>query len=385
MLYTRQLAKPTKAFFLFGPRGTGKSTWLRRNFPGAYTIDLLPARTNLEYLKDPALLEREVQARPKSEWIIIDEIQKVPSLLDEVQNLIENHGYKFFALSGSSARKLRRGGGNLLAGRAVLRQLFPLTAEELNFSVPIEQFLTYGSLPESINAKTNAERDDFLTSYLETYLREEIREEGLVRRLDSFARFLDIAALAGAQVTNVQGLARDSGINRNSVRGFFSILEDTLMGQWLPAYQPRARVREVSHPKFYWFDSGVLRAAAGGIRQPLPSDWRGKALETWLHHELCAHIHYHGSGGKLSYWRTPSGNEVDFVWQKGEQIVAIEVKAAKSYLSKFGAGIRSLEEGLKLRQRWVVYLGEKSLKDGPIHVAPALQFAKLLSRGEVFS
>jgi predicted AAA+ superfamily ATPase len=346
-------------------------------------VDLLPGRVNLEYLKNPMLLEQEVRAQSKDKWIILDEIQKVPSLLDEVHNLIENYGHKLFVLSGSSARKLRRGGGNLLAGRAVIRQLFPLTSKELNFSLPAEQLITYGSLPASVNASTNAERDDFLASYLDTYLREEIREEGLVRRLDSFARFMDIAALAGAQVTNIQGIARDSGINRNSVRGFFSILEDTLMGRWLPAYRKRAKVKEVSHPKFYWFDAGVLRAAAGGIREPLPSDWRGRALETWLFHELSAYLHYSGSGGTLSYWRTPSGSEVDFVWQKGNRTVAIEAKASKSYAHKFGMGIRSLEEGIKLDQQWVVYLGEKSLKDGNIHVVPALQFIKLLTQGEI--
>lgn len=383
MLYKRRLVKPDKAFFLFGPRGTGKSTWLRQNFPDAYRIDLLSSRVNLEYLKDPALLEKEILAQPKSRLIILDEIQKVPSLLDEVQNLIENHGYKHFALSGSSARKLRRGGGNLLAGRAVIRRLFPLTAEELNFSVPIEQLINYGSLPASIISTNDAERDDYLSSYLETYLREEIREEGLVRRLDSFARFLDVAALAGAQVTNLQGLARDSGINRNSVRGFFSILEDTLMGDWLPAYRHRLKVKEIAHPKFYWFDPGVLRAAAGGIRQPLPSDWQGRAFETWVFHELSAYIHYSNLGGTLSYWRTPAGTEVDFVWQKGEQVVAIEVKATKSYSPKFGAGLRSMEEGLKLKQKWIIYLGDKSLKDGGINIIPALKFARLLSEGEI--
>ncbi len=204
-----------------------------------------------------------------------------------------------------------------------------------------------------------------------------------MRRLDSFARFMDIAALAGGQVTNVQGIARDSGINRNSVRGFFSILEDTLMGRWLPAYRKRAKIKEVAHPKFYWFDAGVLRAASGGIREPLPSDWKGKALETWLFHELSAHLHYSGIGGALSYWRTPSGSEVDFIWQKGDRIIAIEAKASKSYSNKFGAGIRSLEEGIKLNQRWIVYMGEKSLKDGNIHVVPALQFTKLLAQGEI--
>ncbi|OGC18958.1 hypothetical protein A2310_05970 [candidate division WOR-1 bacterium RIFOXYB2_FULL_37_13] len=383
MLYKRGLVKPARAFFLFGPRGVGKTTWIRQNFKNAYMIDLLPSRVNLEYLKNPMLLEQEVNAQPRTKWVVLDEIQKVPSLLDEIHNLMENHNHKLFVLSGSSARKIRRGGANLLAGRAVIRHLFPLTSKELNFSVPIEQLITYGSLPASINASTNFERDDFLTSYIETYLREEIKEEGLVRRLDSFARFMDIAALAGAQTTNIAGIARDSGVNRNSVRGFFNILEDTLIGHWLPSYRKRAKIKEVSHPKFYWFDAGILRVASGGAKEPLESDWKGKALETWLFHELSAYIHYSGAGGTLSYWRTPSGSEVDFVWQKGNKIVAIEVKASKHYNHKFGTGLRSLEEGIKLTQQWLVYMGEKSLKDGNIHITPALQFVKLLAQGEI--
>ncbi len=177
MIYKRKLAKPAKAFFLFGPRGVGKSTWLRQNFPEAYMVDLLPGRVNLEYIKKPMLLEQEIKAQPKHKWIVLDETQKVPSLLDEVHNLMENFGHKLFVLSGSSARKLRRGGGNLLAGRAVLRQLFPLTSQELNFSISPDQMVAFGSLPASIKASSNAERDDFLSSYLETYLREEIKEE----------------------------------------------------------------------------------------------------------------------------------------------------------------------------------------------------------------
>lgn len=383
MKYKRGLAAPRQAFFLFGPRGTGKSTWVKQNLSPSLLIDLLSSATYLEHLKDPSLLKKEVLACSHDTWIIIDEIQKITPLLNEVQDLMENHGYKRFALTGSSARKLRRRGGNLLAGRAVLKQLFPLTFAELNFSISIEQSLNYGSLPASVNAVSNEERVDFLTSYVETYLREEIREEGLVRRLESFARFLDVASLAAAQVTNLQSLARDSGVGRNSVRSFFSILEDTLMGRWLPAYRPRAKVKEIAHPKFFWFDTGVLRAAAGGFRQPLPSDWQGRMLETWLFHELSAHIHYHSCGGELSYWRTPSGSEVDFIWQKGSAIVAIEAKAAKSYQSKFTTGIKALGENLKIKDRFIVYLGDKTLKDGNIHIIPAASFAKMLSKGDV--
>jgi len=372
-----------KAFFIFGPRGTGKSTWIKQNHTNAHVIDLLPARGYLPYLKDPSLLEKEILALDKKSWIVIDEIQKVPALLSEVQNLMENHQYKNFILTGSSARKLRRGGGNLLAGRASLRYLFALTAAELNFSISLDQLLNYGSLPSSINALSDQERSDFLNSYLETYLREEIREEGLVRDLGSFARFLDIAALASAQVTNMQGIARDSGITRNTIRGFFEILEDTLLGRWLPAYRPRAKIKEIAHPKFYWFDVGVLNVIASRFRYSLPADWKGIMLETWIHQELCAYIHYQKKGGSLRYWRTQSGTEVDFIWEKDDQIIGIEVKSADHYRSNFKKGICALRKKLEVKASYIVYLGTKKLYDDEIQILPALTFVQELVKGNI--
>lgn len=383
-MFTRTLEPPRSAFFLFGPRGTGKSSWIRAHLAGAQVFNLLTPDNAVRYEREPALFRAEVLARPKSDWFVLDEVQRVPRLLDEVHYLMEEKGYRKFALTGSSARKLRRGGANLLAGRAVLRQLLPLTSAETAFSVPIGQCLHYGSMPLSITAGDDRAREDYLRAYVTTYLAEEIRAEGLVRDLGSFSRFLDVAALAAGRTTNVSGLARDAGVSRETARGYFEILVDTLIGEWLPAWRPRAKVKEVAQPKFYWFDAGVLHAAARGFEQPMPADWEGVLLEHFVLHELRAYLHYHGVRGSLGYWATPSGGEVDFVWWYGKEQVAIEVKASRRYRSEFTAGIRSFEAGMSGRIRsYVVYRGDRELDVDGTRVLPVEAFLRRLHAGEI--
>ncbi len=382
-MYTRTLKAPKRATLLLGPRGTGKSTWAKTLFPDAYRIDLLHSNEMLRLQKDPSQLRLEVQALPKSQWILIDEIQKVPQLLDEVHGLIENDGYKRFLLTGSSARKLRRGGTNLLAGRAGISHLFPLTSEETNYAIPPSQILRFGLLPTSVIARNDADREEYLKSYVETYLSEEIRAEGLVREVGSFARFLEVASLVAGQKTNVLGLSRDSGVSRDTVRSYLEILEDTLIGTWLPAYRPRAKVKEVALPKFYWFDPGVLFAAYGGFQQPIPSDWKGVLLEHWIFHELSAYSNYEKVRGSLGYWATPTGSEIDFLWWYGENFVGIEVKASSEFSTRFLNGIHSFAEKRKLKRSFVVYLGKKELKSGKTWVLPVMSFLKRLHSGEV--
>jgi predicted AAA+ superfamily ATPase len=382
-MFSRALALPSRSFFLFGPRGTGKSTWLRTELPDARIIDLLPPATALEYQKDPALLRREVEAVTRDTWVVLDEIQRVPQLLDEVHFLMESRGHRKFVLTGSSARKLRRGASNLLAGRALLRRMFPLNAGETAFGVEPAQAMHYGMMPLSVTATSDDLREEYLTSYVTTYLNEEIKHEGLVRDAGSFARFLDVACLAAGQRTNLANLSRDAQVTRETVRSYFSILEDTLIGSWLPAWRPRAKVKEVASPKFYWFDAGVLHAAAGGFRQPLPSDWNGVLLEHLIHHEIRSVLDYSRSRGDLGYWRTPSGSEVDFLWWYGGTMVAVEVKASPRYKPEFRSGIRSLSEGRKLRSSWIVYLGDRELKDDRTWVLPASSFLRKLHSGDV--
>lgn len=382
-MFTRTLQPPKRSFFLFGPRGTGKSTWLREHFPDALTINLLTHENIVRFERDPSLLRGLVTARPTNDWVVLDEVQRVPKLLDEVHYLMEEEGHTRFALTGSSARSLRRGGVNLLAGRAVIRNLLPLTTAEMEHSVPIDRLARFGSLPISVLSESDEDREDFLRAYVTTYLAEEIKAEGLVRDLGAYSRFLAVAALTAGQRTNVSGLARDAGVARDTTRGYFDVLVDTLMGGWLPAYRPRARVKEVALPKFYWFDAGVLNAAAGGFDQPLPADWTGVLLEHVIHHELRAYLHYSSTRGSLGYWATPSGTEVDFVWWHGTRMIAIEVKAAARFRSEFTNGIRSLRETHPDSQGYVVYRGSEELLVDDVRVLPVEAFLRTLHAGEV--
>lgn len=380
-MFTRSPGPPRSAFFLFGPRGTGKSTWIRTTLADAHVVDLLPPEATVRYSREPALLRAEVLAQPRERWIVLDEVQRVPTLLDEVHSLMEEKGYRRFALTGSSARRLKRGAANMLAGRAVTRRLFPLTAAEVGFSVRAAQLLRFGALPLSVTAPDDAQREDFLRAYVTTYLAEEIRAEAIVRNLGSFSRFLAVASLAGGQKTNVAAIARDAGVSRETARGYFDVLVDTLLGTWLPAYRPRAKVKEVALPKFYWFDPGVLNAAAGGFDQPMPADWQGVLLEHLVHHEVQSFMHYAGTRGTLGYWATPSGSEVDFVWWYGRRLVAIETKHARRYRPEFRKAIASL--GTAAAASYVVYLGEQELVVEGTRVLPLGAFLRRLHSGEI--
>lgn len=386
-MYTRPLTIPNSSFFLLGPRGTGKTTWLRQQFPAALRIDLLPPGNALKYAAEPALLRHLVLTRKHTDWIIIDEVQKVPELLDEVHNLMENYGYRRFALTGSSARKLKRGAANMLAGRAATRTMFPLTCRELGLvDSNTDQYLVSGLLPLSVNAVDDEARQDFLRSYVVTYLSEEIKAEALVRSIGSFARFLPIAALCAGQQPNMAGLARDAAISRDTVQGYFSVFEDTLIGSWLPAYRPRAKIKEVALPKFYWFDSGVLYAAAGGLDQPLPTDFFGILLEHFIHHELKAFMHYERIKGSLGYWRTAAGLEVDFVWWYGDKGVAIEVKHGTKFKREYLDGINALRgSNFTVSQSIVVYRGESPIIVDGVDILPVKDFLARLYEGRVLN
>lgn len=382
-MFTRSLKAPGTSFFLFGPRGTGKSTWIRSRFEDALVVNLLPPESMLRYERDPTLFRAEVLARPRGTWIVVDEVQRVPKLLDEVHFLMEEKGYKKFVLSGSSARKLRRGGANLLAGRAILRNLFPLTSAETGFSVSAAQLLRFGSMPLSVTAADDGAREEFLRAYVTTYLSEEVRAEGHVRDLGAFSRFLEVASLAATRTTNVSALARDAGVSRETARGYFEILVDTLIGNWLPAYRPRAKVKERALPKFYWFDAGVLHAAAGGFDQPLPAGWEGVLVEHLVLHEIRSYMHYHGVKGSLGYWATPSGSEVDFVWWYGHEIVAIEVKSGRRYRREFTSGIHALLAGGAEARSYIVYRGDAELEVEGTRVLPLDVFLRRLHAGEI--
>lgn len=383
-MFNRRLALPSRSFLLLGPRGTGKTTWLRRQLPRAHWYNLLLDRELLRLMRNPGGFRQEVAALPRGSWVVVDEVQRLPSLLNEVHDALQTAPRRWrFALTGSSARRLRREDVNLLAGRVVSRQLLPLTLAEAGGEPALDDWLRFGGLPLVRSERGAAARIDLLEAYVETYLAQEIRAEALVRSLESFVRFLEVAALANAQVTSVAALARDAAVARPTVQGYFEVLTDTLIGAWLPAWRPRAKVKETSHPKFYLFDCGVARALAGRLREPLDGAERGALLETMVFHELRAHLAYAGIGGKLAYYRTPSGSEVDFVWTRGERTVGIEVKASERWRPEFGRAAAELHGSGVLTDCFGVYSGERPLQAGPVRVLPAQAFARELAAGRV--
>jgi len=383
-MLARRLDLPSRSFLLLGPRGTGKTTWLRERLPRAHWYNLLLGRELLRLMRSPEALRQEIEALRKGAWVVIDEVQKLPSLLNEVHDALSAAPRRWkFALTGSSARRLRREDVNLLAGRVVMRRMFALTRAEMGGDPPVDELLRFGGLPLVRTEKSAAGRIDLLEAYVETYLTQEIRAEALVRSLESFTRFLEVAALANAQVTNVASLARDAGIARPTVQGYFEVLTDTLLGAWLPAWRPRAKVKEAAHPKFYLFDCGVVRALARRLREPLDAAERGALLETLVFHELRAQSAYSGVGGDLAYYRTPSGTEVDFIWTRGRTAVGIEVKATERWRPEFSRALVEMHGAGVLRRAFGIYLGERALQAGPVRVLPLHAFLADLAAGRV--
>lgn len=379
-MYARLLPLPNQSFFLFGPRGTGKSMWLSHMLPdAALNIDLLRSSAYLAYKRDPSLLGREVAALAPGSWIVIDEVQKLPELLDEVHALMFASGgdYKF-ALSGSSARKLKKSNANMLAGRAWSKRMFPLSLLEMADDFRLEEALRFGQMPLRVNAATVADQVEFLDAYVETYLREEIWQEALVRNLDRFHRFLSVAATVSGQILNISNVARDVGVARSTVQGYFSILEDTLVGWQLPAWRKRAKVKEVAHPKFFLFDCGVQRALAGLHRDKPSRGERGVLFETWVQNEFRALNAYGSHGAEMFYWRTESGNEVDLILKRGPRAAGIEIKSTATWKDAFNKGLRTLLDAGDIDQAFGVYTGNRELRFGKIRVLPyhkALQTA----------
>lgn len=386
---SRLLKPPSESFFLFGPRGTGKSTWLRTVFPKAAYIDLLDSALYLELLRAPHRLEALVGKKPAGSWVVIDEIQKTPMLLDEVHRLMESRRWRF-ALCGSSARKLRRGGVNLLGGRALTRSMEGFVFSELGETWDTGMALASGTLPLALRKR--ASTADYLHAYVDTYLREEIREEGVVRRLEPFARFLQVAGMMNGQQVNFGNIAREAGVPRSTVNVYFTILQDTLLGHFLPAYQPRLKVRERSHPKFHWFDPGVARAAAGLLSEPPDRLWKGCALETLIFHELRVRNELTGKHRSISFYRTPAGVEIDFVIELKKmtprspaRVVCIEVKLAEKWDRTWERAIRSLKEDKRIvvSKMLGVYTGTRTYDFDDFHVWPVDVFLRNLANGEV--
>lgn len=334
-MFRRLARRPTQqSFFLFGARGTGKSTWLREVLPESprvLWVDLLDLELEDLYRARPEAFGQRLEALPRStEWVVIDEVQKLPRLLDTVHRFIERRRLKF-ALSGSSARKLKAGGANLLGGRAATLQLFPLTCTELGASFELTEALDFGTLPALFGLKGAAAKTTFLRSYALTYLKEEVWSEQLVRKLDPFRRFLEVAAQSQGKIVNASNIARDTGADDKTVATYFEILEDTHLAFLLEPYEHSFRKRLSKRPKFYYFDGGVARALARTLETrlgPRTSAW-GEAFEALVVTEawrLCA---YRSPSTRLSYLRTKDDAEVDLVLERARQrTLFVEIKSA---------------------------------------------------------
>jgi len=377
----RLLEPPDRSFFLFGPRGTGKSLWLTDRFPSAAaTFDLLDEALLLELLGDPAAFARRLDEIHAGAWVIIDEIQRAPVLLNAVHRLIEKRRLRF-ALCGSSARQLRRKGVNLLAGRAVERRLHPFTGAELGARFDLEDALTVGTLPLVWSA---ADRLETLRAYVQTYLAQEIQAEAAVRRLPSFVRFLPVAALFHGQVLSTASLARDAGVPRTTLHAYLDILEQTLLIFRLEAYRPRLRVKEVAHPKLYWADAGLVRVFKRNLG-PLQEEERGPLFEGWVAQSLRAMNDYSALFDDWFYWSSHGSRgtvEVDFLLRHGKHLIAIEAKGGRRYKPEMTKGLQAIAALSGVKRRILVYGGKDSWRtDDRIEVMSATRFNDELAKG----
>lgn len=381
-MFTRELNKVETSAFLLGPRGTGKSTWIQENYKdSAVVYDLLNTSELIRLSREPSLLYQETAHLPFGSWVIVDEIQKVPALLNEVHRIIEEKKIRFI-LSGSSARKLRESGVNLLAGRALTYNLFPLVSKEVGFELDLGKQISFGMLPSSF---LSANPKKYLQAYAETYLKEEIREEALTRNFGNFARFLEIAARQNGQLTNTTAIARDAGVARQTVQGYFEILIDTLIGFWIEPWKLKRTTKQVSHPKFYFFDSGVVRALSGRLPYPATPEESGPLFECFIINEIRAFLHYTELDYPLYFWRSQSGVEVDILLETAKGYVALELKNGTRWDKRFNRGMHRLSEelGKNIVACFGVFMGERQLTIDNVMVYPALDFLRRLWSGEI--
>jgi predicted AAA+ superfamily ATPase len=361
---------------LLGPRGTGKSTWIKHSYPQAVIFDLLDESLYQSLLRDISLFSGQLNALPEKTWVFVDEIQRLPELLNEVHRFIENKGLRFI-LCGSSARKLKKKGTNLLAGRALKQNMHPFVAQELGNNFNLETALTFGTLPVIWQSTSKKES---LSAYVELYLKEEIQAEALVRNLPGFARFLPVAALFHGQTLNTSALSRDAGVSRTTVDGYIQILEDTLLAFRLPAFEGKLRVREKKHPKLYWIDAGLVRAVKKQF-SPISLEERGHLFEGWVANLLRIYGDYYDLFDSWYYW-SPSDTkqtEVDFLLKSGDDTVAIGIKSGAKLSGEHLAGLKAIGELKNIKRRILVYAGNKILRTSDnIEILPLSEFTKIL-------
>ncbi len=381
LLFPRLLAPPQGSFFLFGPRGAGKSTWLRHAFPEAHRVDLLDEALYQSYLADPGGFAGELRALPPRAVVVVDEVQRLPTLLNEVHRHIEDRELRF-VLCGSSARKLKTAGTNLLAGRAVRRHLHPFVPEELGHDFDLEAALRFGTLPV---VWTAPDRGDALGAYAQLYLKEEVQAEALVRNLPGFARFLPVAALLHGQIVNAAGIARDAGAARTTVAGYLEILEDTMLAFRLSAFEAKLRVRERRHPKLYWTDAGLPRAMKRQLGPPAAEE-RGHLFEGWVAGLLRAYRDYRALFDDWGYWAAGKGSsvEVDFVLRRDQDVVAIEVRSGTKVFEADMRGLRAVADLRPVRRLLVCRAERRQVTADGIEILPVAGFLRELESQRLF-
>jgi len=381
-LIPRFFSDPGQSFFLFGPRGTGKSTWIRQTFPGALFVDLLEPDTFRSYSARPERLMEAIDARPALRTVVIDEIQKLPQLLDPVHLIMEQRKGLRFILTGSSARKLKRSGVDLLAGRAIVKSMHAFMAAELGERFDLGQALDTGLIPLVLMSENPRET---LKAYVGLYLKEEVQAERIVRNIGNFSRFLETMTFSHACVLNIADIARESQAGRKTVEGYLSLLEDLLLGFRINVFTKRAKRHLASHPKFYFFDSGVFVSLRPSGPLDTPQEIEGAALvEGLVAQHLRAWIAYRGERADIFFWRTKSGNEVDFVLYGDNVFYAIEVKNSRNVHSKMLRGLVEFKKDYPEAGCLLCYRGKDRLRIRNILCIPVNEFLQALHPAKEF-
>jgi predicted AAA+ superfamily ATPase len=370
---------PGSSFFLFGPRGTGKSTWLRAVFPEALWLDLLEPDLERELSAQPERLRQMVEGAPEARVVVVDEVQRAPAVLTVVHQLIEQKRRRVrFVLTGSSARKLKREEVDLLGGRALRCTLHPFMAAELGRRFTLDGALREGLVPGVWAAKSPKRT---LSAYVALYVREEVKSEGLVRNLGSFNRFLEAVSFSHAAVLNLSNAARECEVRRATAEGYLEVLEDLLLAYRVPVFKRRAKRILTHHPKLYWFDVGVFRSVRPSGPLDRPAEIEGAALEGLVAQHLRAWIDYGSVDAALHFWRTRAGNEVDFVVYGRDAFSAIEVKNSASVRPEDLRGLRAFHEDYPAARRTLLYRGRRRLRIDGISCVPCDQFLLALRPG----
>ncbi len=365
-----------ESLFLWGARQTGKSTLLQYLYPDSMWFDLLKSDVYERMQRNPAELREIIIASQIDDVVIIDEIQKIPALLDEVHWLITNKNVRFI-LSGSSPRKILRSGTNLLGGRALRYELYPFVYKEIP-DFDLLHAVNYGLIPRHYLSK-NPKR--LLSAYVGSYLQDEIISEARVRNISSFSRFLEVAAISNGEVVKYSNIASETGVSSPTIKEYFQILQDTMIGRFLPSYRKRAKRRVIQAPKFYFFDVGVVNHLLNRFSMAPGSEDFGKAFEHFIYNEIYAHSNYTNKEYPIAYWRTSSNIEIDFVL--GDHEIAIEVKSSKQIINRHLKGLNQFMKEYSVKKAILICMEPNHRKVGNVDILPWSVFIDKLWSNEI--